>query len=50
MKIVKAAKSASIRVKVPKLSMSVSLESQKEKAIECLKIGKHLLKWYKENG
>jgi hypothetical protein len=46
MKIVKAGKSASIRIEVPKLSMADSLESQKEKVVDCLQEGKRLLKWF----
>ena len=47
MQIVKAAKSASIRVKVPELTAADSLEVQKEKAIEAIHSGKKLLEWYK---
>jgi hypothetical protein len=50
MQIVKAAKSAAIRVRVPKLSLADSLDSQKEQVLECLEKGKTLLKWYKLNG
>lgn len=50
MKIVKAGKSASIRVEVPKLSLADSLESQKEKVLVCLKEGINMLKWFELNG
>lgn len=50
MRIVKAGKSASIRVKVPKLSLADSLESQKDKVLICLKEGINLLKWFELNG
>jgi len=50
MQIVKAAKSAAIRVKVPKLSLADSLDSQKEQVLDCLEKGKALLNWYKLNG
>ena len=46
MKITKAGKSAVIRIHVPKLSMADTLESQKEKAIQCLQEGKKLLNWF----
>ena len=50
MKIVKAGKSASIRIEIPKLSMADSLESQKEKVIDCFIEAKKLLKWFELNG
>ncbi len=50
MKIVKAGKSASIRIQVPKLAMADSLESQEEKVLNCLAEGKKLLKWFELNG
>ena len=50
MKIVKTGKSASIRIEIPKLSMANSLESQKEKVIDCFKEAKKLLKWFELNG
>jgi len=46
MKIVKANKSACIRIKAPPLSMADSLESQYENAIESIEKGKKLLKWF----
>jgi len=49
MKIVKAGKSASIRVEVPKLSLANSLDSQKEKVLICLEEGIRMLKWFKMN-
>ena len=50
MKIVKANKSASIRVEVPKLSLADDLESQKEKVSICMIEGIKMLEWYKSNG
>ena len=47
MKIVKAAKSASIRIEVPKLSLADSVESQKEKVLICLSEGVAMLEWFK---
>ena len=47
MRIEKANKSASIRIKVPKLSLADSVESQKEKLMYCIKVGNLLLNWYK---
>lgn len=49
MKIVKAGKSASIRVTVPKLSLADTVESQKEKVMQCFNEGQKLLKWFYEN-
>ncbi|MEQ8959696.1 MAG: PD-(D/E)XK nuclease family protein, partial [Coleofasciculus sp. C2-GNP5-27] len=49
MKIVKAAKSASIRIAVPKLSVADPLEDQKEKALKALHAGKLLLGWAHDN-
>ena len=48
MKLVKAHKSASIRIEVPKLSMADSLENQKEKVSQAINKGKKLLKWFQE--
>ena len=50
MKIVKAGKSASIRVEVPKLSLADSLESQKNKVLVCLEEGVNMLKWFALKG
>ena len=50
MKIVKAAKSASIRIEVPTLSLADSLESQKEKVLICLEEGVRMLEWFKLKG
>ncbi len=50
MKIVKAGKSASIRIEVPKLSLADSLESQKDKVMICLKEGVDMLKWFRMHG
>jgi len=50
MKIVKAGKSASIRVEVPKLSLADSLENQKGKVLICLEEGINILKWFNLNG
>jgi len=50
MKIVKAGKSASIRIKVPKLSLADSLESQKDKVLICLREGANMLKWFRTHG
>jgi predicted DNA-binding protein (UPF0251 family) len=50
MKIVKAGKSASIRIEVPKLSLADSLESQKEKVLICLEEGVSMLEWFKLKG
>ena len=47
MKIVKAGKSASIRVEVPKLSLADSFQSPKEKVLICLEEGTNLLEWFK---
>ncbi len=49
MKIVKAGKSASIRISVPKLSLADTVESQKEKVIQCFNEGQNLLKWFEQN-
>ncbi|MCK5789044.1 MAG: PD-(D/E)XK nuclease family protein [Chlamydiia bacterium] len=48
MKIVKAGKSAAIRVEVPKLSFSDSFESQKDKVLLCFLEEKKLLTWFEK--
>ena len=50
MKIVKAGKSASIRIKVPTLSLADSLESQKDNVLICLEEGINMLKWFDLRG
>ena len=50
MNIVKANKSASIRIEIPRLSLADSVESQKKKVIQGMNKGKELLKWFKQNG
>lgn len=50
MKIVKAGKSASIRVEVPKLSLADSVESQKEKVLICFEEGIKMLEWFNLHG
>lgn len=49
MKIVKAAKSASIRVMVPLISVADTLEQQKDTVIAAMEAGKKLLTWGLEN-
>jgi hypothetical protein len=50
MNIVKANKSASIRIRVPELSLADTVEFQKERVIQGINKGKELLKWFKQNG
>lgn len=49
MQIVKAAKSASIRVMVPPISVADTLEQQKDAVITAMEAGKKLLAWGKTN-
>lgn len=49
MQIVKAAKSASIRVMVPPISVADTLEQQKDAVIAAMEAGKKLLAWGKNN-
>lgn len=48
MRIVKANKSASIRIDTPKLYVADTFYSQKENAIKAINSGKELLKWYEK--
>lgn len=49
MKIVRAAKSASIRLTVPKLAVADPLDEQHEAVLACLAAGRRLLQWGGEN-
>ena len=49
MKIVRANKSASIRVDVPKIFIADRLDQQKDSVVSAIESGKQLLAWAKQN-